>query len=52
MLVGGMVEHQVGDDADAAPVRAAHQVAEIFQRAVLLEHAGEIGDVVAVVAQR
>ena len=50
MLVGGVVDHQLGDDPQAAPVRLAHEVAEIGAVAVLGRDMVIVGDVVAVVA--
>ncbi len=52
MLVGSVVQHQLGDDAQAAPVRLAQKTLEILQRAVRGMNVGVVGDVVAVVAQR
>ena len=52
MLVGGVVDHQLGDDADAAIVAGAHQAAEVAHGAVGRMDAAILGDVVAVVLQR
>ena len=35
MLVGGVVHHQVGDDADAAAVGRVEEALEVLQRAVV-----------------
>ena len=52
MLVGGVVEHQFGDDAQAAPVRFAQEHLEVRQRAVDRVDVEVVGDVVAVVLER
>ena len=52
MLVGGVVEDQLGDDAQAALVGLADERLEVAQRAVLGLTLGVVGDVVAVVLQR
>ncbi len=52
MLVGGMVDHQLGDDAQAARVGRSDQLAHVGDRAVVRVHAAVVGDVVAVVASR
>jgi hypothetical protein len=52
VLVGGVVDDQLGDHAQAAPVRLAHEGAEVAQRAVVGVDVVVVGDVVAVVAQR
>ncbi len=52
MLVGGMIDHQLGDDTDGAAVRFAQEHFEVFQRAVVEMNVGVIGDIVAIVAQR
>ncbi len=52
MLVGRVVQHQFGDDAQPAPVRLAQKGFEIAQRAVHRMHVAIIGDVVAVVLER
>ena len=51
VLVGGVVDHQLGDDADAPPVGLAQELLEIRQRAVIRMDVEVIGNVVAVVAQ-
>ena len=52
MLVGGMVDDQLGDDADAAPMRLLDEALDVVERAVLGMDAGVLGDVVAVVEPR
>ena len=52
MLVGGVVDHQLGDHADAALVRCVDEALHVVQRAVVGMHAAVVGDVVAVIQQR
>ena len=52
MLVGSVIDDQLGDHANAAPVRLAQKDSEILQRAVIGMDAGVVGDIVTVVAQR
>ena len=52
MLVGGVVDHQLGDDAHAALVRGGDEVLHVGHRAVLGMDVAVVGDVVAVVAPR
>ena len=52
MLVGGMVDDELGDDPEAAPVRFADELAEVGAGAVVRVDPVIVGDVVAVVAQR
>ncbi len=52
MLIGGVIEHQLGDHAQAAPVRFAQENFEIFERAVVRMNLGVARDVVTVVPQR
>ncbi len=52
VLVAGVVHHQFGDDAQAAPVRLDHEGLEVVERAVGRVHAFVVGHVVTVVAQR
>ena len=52
MLVGRVVDDQLGDDADAALVRLVHEALEVLDRAVARMDALVVRDVVAVVAQR
>ena len=49
---GGVVHDEVGDDADAAPVRGVQQLDEIVDGAELGQHLVEVADVVAAVTQR
>ena len=50
MLVGGVVDDEVGDHPDAAVARRAHELDEVAVRAQPRVDAVEVGDVVAVVA--
>ncbi|VCU07348.1 hypothetical protein RHODGE_RHODGE_00450 [Rhodoplanes serenus] len=50
MLVGGVVDDQLGDDLEAAPLRLLHEAAEVLHRAEVGIDPPIIGDVVAVVA--
>jgi hypothetical protein len=50
VLIRRVVHHEVGDHADAAVVRRAHQFGEVAERAQALVDAVEVDDVVAVVA--
>jgi hypothetical protein len=50
VLIGGVVEHELGDHAQAALVRLVEEEAEVVERAELGVHVGVVGDVVAVVA--
>ena len=52
VLVGGVVEHQVDEDADAAVGCCPYQLDEVADRAEPRVDAVEVGDVVAVVAAR
>ena len=52
MLIGGVVDDQLGDDADVAAVRLGHEPIEVVQRAVARMDVLVVRDVVAVVAQR
>ena len=52
MLVGSMVDHEVGDDADAAGVGRLGQCLEVGDGADRGMDLAEIGDVVAVVLER
>ncbi len=52
MLVGRVVDHQVGDDADAAGVGGLGQRLEVGDRADRGVDLAEVGDVVAVVLER
>lgn len=52
MLVRGVVDDEFGDDAEAAAVRFADEVAKIGARAVARVDVVIIGDVVPVVLQR
>src|SRR6202020_2552201 len=52
MLVRRMVNHQLGDDANAAGVGGADETAEIRKRAVVRMHLAISADVVAVIQAR
>ena len=52
MLVARVVHDEVDDHADAALVRLVEEEAEVVDGADLRVHAGVVGDVVPVVAQR
>ena len=52
VLVGGVVDHQLGNDTDAAPMRLVHEFSKIAQRAIVGMHIPVVGDVVAVVTHR
>ncbi len=52
MLIRGVIDHQLGDDAHAAAVRLADEALEIGHAAVGGMDVLVVGDVVAVVAQR
>ena len=51
MLIGGVVEHQFDDYADAAVMRDGKKLLEIVQRPVAGMNGRVIGDVVTVIAQ-
>ena len=52
MLVGGVRQHELGDDPHAAPVALGQKAPEVAQRPVGGVDLAVVGDVVAVVAQR
>ena len=52
MLVGGMVDHQLGDHPHAARMRRGDEALDVGQRAVVRMDAAIVGDVVAVVQAR
>ena len=52
VLVAGVVHHEVDDHADVALVRLVEEVVEVLDGAGLGKDVGEVGDVVATVAQR
>ena len=52
MLVGGVVDHQLGDHPHAARMRRGDEALGVGQRAVVGMHAAIVGDVVAVVEAR
>ena len=51
VLVAGVVHHEVDDHADVALVRLVEEVVEVLDGAGLGKDVGEVGDVVATVAQ-
>jgi hypothetical protein len=52
MLVGGMVDDELGDDANAAGVRRRDEALEFGERSVILADVAIFGDVVAVILSR
>jgi len=52
VLVAGVVQHDVDDHPDAAPVRLVEEHPEVVERADRRIDVGVVGDVVAAVAQR
>ncbi len=50
MLVGGVIDDQLGDDTQAAPLRLGDEAAEVLHRAERRIDRTVVGDVVAVVA--
>jgi len=52
VLVGGVVDDQLGDDPDPAIVRLGDETPHVVERPVCGVNPGVVGDVVAVVAQR
>jgi len=52
MLIGGVVEDQVQDDADVAGVRLVEEGGEVCQRAVLGRDVRVVGNVIPAVKQR
>src|SRR5690606_21538098 len=52
VLIGGVVERQVDDDAHVALVRLRHELAELLEGAELGQDLRVVGHVVAAVAQR
>jgi len=52
ILLSGMVQHQVKDDANAATMRAVQELPEVVERAVFRGHIGVIGDVIAAIELR
>ena len=52
MLIGGMIDHQLGDDADAARMRGRDEALEIGNRAVFGMHRAIVADVVSVIEPR
>ena len=51
MLIGGVVDHKFGDDADAAGMRLLDEALDVVDGPVFGMHAAVVGDVVAVVAR-
>ena len=52
MLIGGMVDHEFGDDPQAALVGLSEEVLEVVERAAVRMDARVVRDVVAVVPER
>ena len=52
MLIGGVVDDELGDDLDAVAVGLVQEAAEIVQGPVGRVHGAVVGDVVAVVLER
>jgi hypothetical protein len=52
MLVRGVIEDELGQDADVARVRIIEQPFEVVERSVDRIDGRVVGDVIAVVAQR
>ena len=52
MLVRRVIQHQLGDHAQSAPVSFAQKALKIAQRAIGGMNLGVIGDIVTIVAQR
>src|SRR2546430_5074176 len=52
VLVGGVVQHELDDDPQPAPMRLLEEDLEVVERAAVRMDAVVIGDVVAVVAGR
>ena len=52
MLVGGVIQHQLNDDADSAVMGRFQKRLEIIERAVVWVDGVVVRDVVAIVAQR
>ena len=52
MLVRSVIDHKFGDDADAAGMRGADEMAEIGQRAVVGMYVAIGADVVTVIEPR
>ena len=52
VLVGGVVEDQLGDHPEPAPLRLLDEALEVAERPVVGVHPAVVGDVVAVVPER
>jgi hypothetical protein len=52
MLVGGVVDHQLDDDPDAAGMRCLDESADILERAIGRVDGCIVRDVVAIIAER
>ena len=50
MLIGGVVNDQFGDDAQATPVGLGQERFEIIEGAIIRVDLAEVGDVVTAVA--
>src|SRR5271166_44144 len=52
MLVGGVVDDELGDDAYSPPVRGLHEPPEVGERAVVGMHVAVFADVITVIQPR
>ena len=52
MLIGGVIDDQLGDDAQPAAVGVAQEITEVLEGAVTRIDGRVMGDIVAVVPQR
>ena len=52
MLIGGVINDQLGDDAKATFVRGSQEQPKIVQRSIVGMDLGVVGDVVTVVFER
>ena len=52
VLIGGVIDHQLRDHAQAAQMGLLHEPAEVIERAVVRMHVPVIGNVVAIIALR
>lgn len=52
MLVGRMIQDQVGDDADVACVGSVNEILELLQRPVVRVHAIIVGNIIAIIFER
>jgi len=52
MLIRGVVQHQLGDNAQPSPVRLVEKVPKVMQRSISGVDVQIVGDVIAVVFER